>query len=69
MSMSLLEKRAIRITELTEELEEAKQIIWEFVWAPDYTTEGRQKFIQRAAKFAGCTVPLFKAESVEIKEN
>jgi hypothetical protein len=58
--MTKLEKRAIKITELSEELEEAKNIIREFVWPSDCNIEQYQKFQQRAARFAGTTVPIFK---------
>lgn len=57
--MNIAEKRAIRITELIEQLDEAKGIIARFVWPPDDTTEGRQRFVQNAARFAGCAVPEF----------
>ena len=63
--MNIADKRAIRITELTEQLEEAKAIISRYVWPPDDTVEGRQRFDQRAAKFAGCMVPQFKASEAE----
>lgn len=63
--MNISDKRAIRITELTEQLEEAKGIISRFVWPPDDTVDGCQRFQQRAARFAGCTVPQFKAAESE----
>lgn len=58
--MTLLEKRAIKITELQEQLEEAKNIIARFVWPSDCTTESNQKFKQHAARFAGCEIPQYK---------
>jgi len=57
--MNIADKRAIKITELSEELEEAKNIIAGFVWPPDDTEEGRQRHLQKVARFAGCTVPQF----------
>ena len=59
--MNKADKRAIKITELNEELERAKAIIAEFVWPPDDTTKGRQDFLQKAAMFAGCSIPHFVA--------
>jgi len=60
--MNKADKRAIKITELNEELERAKGIIAEFVWPPDATPEQRQDFVQKAAMFAGCTIPHFAAD-------
>ena len=60
--MNKADKRAIKITELNEELERAKAIIAEFVWPPDATTEQRQDFLQKAAMFAGCSIPHFSAD-------
>lgn len=57
--MNLIDKRAIKIVQLQEELEEAKKIITEFVWPGDSTKESSQRFKQKAARFAGCTVPIF----------
>ena len=56
---TLLEKRAIKITELTEELEEAKRIIRDFVWPGDCDEAGRRRFITKAARFAGATEPVW----------
>lgn len=58
--MTKTEARAVRIVELQEELTEAKRIIGEFVWQDDSTPEQRQAFVQRAARFAGVTVPAYK---------
>jgi len=58
--MNIADKRAIKITELTEQLDEDKSIIAHFVWPPDDTVEGRQQFEQWAARFAGCSVPQFR---------
>jgi hypothetical protein len=60
--MNLIDKRAIKIVQLQEELEEAKKIITDFVWPGDGTKESRQRFEQKAARFAGCTVPIFGGE-------
>jgi len=60
--MNLLDKRAIKIVQLQEELEEAKRIITEFVWPGDGTKESNQRFQQKAARFAGCTVPIFDGQ-------
>lgn len=60
--MSKADKRAIKITELNEELERAKAIIAEFVWPPDATAEQRQAFVQSAAHFAGCSIPHYAAD-------
>ena len=57
--MTLLEKRAIKITELYEELSEARKIISEFVWPGDGSLESHQKFLKKAAKFANCQIPSF----------
>ena len=57
--MTKLEKRAIQITELNEELAEAKKIIERLIWQCDDTVEGHQRFNQRAARFAGCQVPKY----------
>ena len=57
--MNIADKRAIKITELNEELEQAKGMIAEFVWPPDATPEQRQAFVQKAAMYAGCGVPHF----------
>jgi len=57
--MNKADRRAIKITELNEELTRAKEIIEKFVWPPDDTAEGRQDFLQKAAMFAGCTIPHF----------
>lgn len=51
-----LEKRAIKIVELQEELEEAKRIITEFIWPGDCTKETHQKFLKKAARFVGSTI-------------
>ena len=47
------------ITELQEELEEAKKIIRNFIWPSDCTVREQQQFEKRAARFAGCTEPIF----------
>lgn len=60
--MNLIDKRAIKIVQLQEELEEAKKIITEFVWPGDGGKESRQRFEQKAARFAGCTVPIFDGQ-------
>lgn len=59
MNLNLIDKRAIKIVHLQEELEEAKKIITEFVWPGDSTKESRQRFERKAARFAGCTEPTF----------
>jgi len=61
-TMNLIDKRAIKIVQLQEELEEAKRIITELVWPGDSTRESHQRFEQKAARFAGCTVPTFDGE-------
>ena len=61
--MNLSDKRAIKIVQLQEELEEAKRIITEFVWPGDGIKESRQRFEQKAARFAGCTAPIFDGQS------
>lgn len=58
--MTKAEARAVKIVELQEELAEAKRIIGEFVWPGDDTTEQRQAFVQRSARFAGVTVPQYQ---------
>ena len=58
--MTKAETRAVKIVELQEELDEAKRIIGEFVWPGDATTEQRQAFVRRAARFAAVTVPSYK---------
>ena len=60
---TLLEKRAIKITELTEELEEAKRIIRDFVWPGDCDEAGRRRFIAKAARFAGATEPVWSDQN------
>jgi len=60
---TLLEKRAIKITELTEELEEAKRIIRNFVWPEDCEEAGRRRFIAKAARFAGTTEPVWSNQN------
>ncbi len=57
--MTLADKRALRIVNLQEEIEEAKKIIKEFVWPGDATEEQRRAYKQRAARFAGITVPQY----------
>ena len=59
-TMTKAETRAVKIVELQEELDEAKRIIGEFVWQGDATTEQRQAFVRRAARFAAVTVPSYK---------
>jgi hypothetical protein len=66
--MNKAEKRAIKIIELQEELEQAKAIIEGFVWPPDATREQRESAIKHAARFAGCVVPLFDDGPDECKE-
>lgn len=63
--MSLADRRAIKITQLTEKIEEANSIIREFVWPSDCDEKGRNTFMIRAAKFAGCQVPVFHEECGE----
>ena len=58
--MTKAETRAVKIVELQEELDAAKRIIGEFVWPGDSTPEQRQEFVQRSARFAGLTVPVYK---------
>lgn len=60
--MNLSDKRAIKIVQLQEELEEARKIITDFVWPGDSTKESRQHFEQKAARFAGCTIPTFDGQ-------
>ena len=55
--MEIANKRAIKIVELQEKLEKAKQIITEFVWPCDCTQKQWHKFEIEAAKFAGCSIP------------
>ncbi|MFW5803745.1 MAG: hypothetical protein ACOCWG_00775 [bacterium] len=59
--MQLSDKRAIKIVELQEQLDEAKKIIEEFVWPSDATSGQRRRFSHRAALFAGCQIPQYKA--------
>ena len=59
MTKTIADKRAIKITELSEELEEAKKIIAGLVWPSEDTKEGRQRHLQRVARFAGCAIPKF----------
>jgi hypothetical protein len=47
------EKRAIKIVELQEELEEAKEIIYNFVFPSDSTEQTHQAFLKKAARFIG----------------
>lgn len=63
--MNKLDKRAIKITELGEQLEEAKRIIHDFVWPPDSTREDVQRHMRIAAQFCGCKVPDFTQTSEE----
>lgn len=51
-----LEKRAIKIVELQEELEEAKHIIHEFIYPSDSTEQSRQAFLKKAARFIGTEI-------------
>lgn len=51
-----LEKRAIKIVELQEELEKAKEIIHEFVFPSDKTEEDHQKFLKKSARFIGTEI-------------
>ena len=67
--MNKADKRAIRITELTEQLDEAKSIIERFVWPPDCTEEEWQQFKQQAARLAGCTVPQYYNPKPEQNES
>ena len=55
------DRRAIKIVELMEELDVAKKIIADFVWPPDATEDQRTRSLQKAANFAGCTVPVREA--------
>lgn len=50
------EKRAIKIVELQEELEEAREIIHEFVFPSDSTEQTHQAFLKKAAKFIGTQI-------------
>jgi hypothetical protein len=59
--MNLIDKRAIKIVELQEKLEEANKIIQNFVWPSDYTKEEHQRFLKQAAKFIGGPVPIFSS--------
>lgn len=68
MRMTLLEKRAIKIVELQEELAEAKKIIGDFVWPQDATKQQRQAFEIRAARFAGVGVPVFSDDQESDEE-
>jgi len=67
--MNIADQRAIKITELTEQLNEAKSIIARFVWPQDDTTEGQQCFEQKAARFAGVLVPQGTATNAEENPN
>ena len=60
--MSLSDQRAIKITELNEQLDEAREIIDKFVWPPDRDKRSQELFLIKAARFSGCTVPTFKNE-------
>jgi hypothetical protein len=53
------------ITELQEELQEAKKIIRNFIWPSDCTGQEWQQFEKKAARFAGCTEPIFCASPKE----
>lgn len=64
-SLSLADRRALQIVQLQEELATARNIITGFVWPSDTDKEGSQRFQRRAARFAGCTVPEFKASESE----
>lgn len=64
--MNLIDKRAIKITELSEELEEAKKIISSFIWPSDMDDASRKKHIVKCAKFAGCTIPVFSDSEEKI---
>ena len=55
----LIGKRAIKIVELSEELDQAKKIITEFVWPSDMDEKQRQRYLIKCAKFAGCSIPKF----------
>ena len=63
-NITLLEKRAIKIVELQEQLEEAKTIIKRFIYPVDCCAQEDRWFKQQAAKFAGCESPNY-AESNE----
>lgn len=55
--MDVKDKRAIRIVELAEQLEEAKKIISRLLWPCDTTLEEQKCFERRAADFVGnCNV-------------
>lgn len=52
-----LEKRAIKIVELQEELEKAKEIIHEFVFPSDNASVlSHQAFLKQAARFIGTEI-------------
>jgi hypothetical protein len=60
MSNRKADKRAVRIVELEEELDEAKRIISTLIEPPDpedRPTHETVKFRQYAARFAGCKIP------------
>ena len=60
--IALIDKRAIKIVELQEELEQAKNIIGKFVWPPDATLKQRQIFKVNAAHFAEVSIPRYKMD-------
>jgi hypothetical protein len=52
-----LEKRAIKIVELQEELETTKEYLREFVWPGDCSPEEHKRFIRKVERFLGYNRP------------
>ena len=68
-NISLIDQRAIKITELNEELEKGREIIKKFVWPPDYDKRMHEAFIIKSAHFAGCQIPVFDNDERKEKEH
>lgn len=56
-------EKDIEIECLKANLRKAKEIITEFVWPSDMTTEQHQQWSVACAKFAGCTIPKFSDQT------
>lgn len=61
--MNRMERRAIRIVELEEDLADVKKALTDFIWPPDETPEQRNQKILKAAALAGCERPCFTESS------
>jgi hypothetical protein len=51
--------------ETMQKLTKAKRIIADFVWPKDVTAEQSREIRIHAAKFAGCTIPIFSDQATE----